>query len=59
MKELKIYEFQAKRIEDTLRIVSNIMNSREKKTCIDRDICQSLQIIKNVLSETIDLPTRQ
>ena len=35
MKELKIYEYQAKQIEDTLRL--------------DRDIIQSHEFIKNVL----------
>ena len=54
MKELKIYEFQAKQIEDTFRMVANRLESRSKKTSLDRDIMQSWAMIKNVLSETID-----
>ena len=49
MKELKIYEFQAKNIEDTLRLVARTLESKSKKTCLDRDIMQSWQTIKNVL----------
>ena len=54
MKELKIYEFQAKQIEDTLRLVARLLESKKKETCLDRDIMVSWQQIKNVLSETID-----
>ena len=54
MKELKIYEFQAKQIEDTFRMVANALESHEKKTCIDRDIMQSWEMIKNVLLGKID-----
>ena len=51
MKELKIYEYQAKQIEDTLRIVARILKSANKETCIDRDVMQSWQMIKNILAE--------
>lgn len=54
MKELKIYEFQAKQIEDTFRIVQRVLESKSKKTCLDRDIMVSWQMIKNVLAENID-----
>lgn len=54
MKELKIYEFQAKQIEDTFRMLNNALNSESKKTCLDRDVMVSWQMIKNVLSENID-----
>jgi len=54
MKELKIYEFQAKQIEDTFRLVARLLESKNKTTCLDRDIMVSWQQIKNVLSETID-----
>lgn len=54
MKELKIYEFQAKQIEDTLRMVSNVLESKSKETCLDRDVMQSWQMIKNVLAGKID-----
>lgn len=54
MEELTIYEYQAKRIEDTLRMVANVLKSRDKKTSLDRDVMQSWQMIKNVLNKNID-----
>lgn len=51
MKELKIYEFQAKQIENTFRIVANILESHNKESCIDRDIMQGWEYIKNVIKE--------
>jgi hypothetical protein len=54
MKELKIYEFQANKIEDTLRKVNNVLDCEKKETCLDRDVMETLQILKNVLSETLD-----
>jgi len=54
MEELTIYEFQAKRIEDTLRMVANTLKSHDKKTSLDRDVMQSWQMIKNVLNKNID-----
>ena len=54
MEEYKIYEFQAKQIEDTLRLVANRLNSKSKETCLDRDIIQSWKMIKNVLKRDID-----
>jgi predicted transcriptional regulator len=54
MKELKIYEFQAKQIEDTFRLVARVLESKSKTTSIDRDVMQSWQMIKNVLSENIN-----
>jgi hypothetical protein len=54
MKELIIYEFQAKRIEDTLRLAANLLKSHTKETCLDRDIMQSWEMIKNVLNQTPD-----
>jgi len=54
MDELKIYEFQAKQIEDTFRLVARVLNSKSKETCIDRDIMQSWEYIKNVLNKDID-----
>lgn len=54
MKELKIYEFQAKQIEDTFRMVSNVLESKNKETCLDRDIMVSWQMIKNVIDQKID-----
>lgn len=54
MKELKIYKFQAEQIEDTLRMCANVLESHSKETCIDRNIMQSWQMIKNVLEGKID-----
>lgn len=54
MKELKIYEFQAKQIEDTFRMISNLLESKNKETCLDRDIMVSWQMIKNVIDQKID-----
>lgn len=54
MKELKIYEFQAKKIEDTLRLVARALGSKSKETSVDRDVMQSWQMIQNVISENIN-----
>ena len=54
MEELKIYKFQAKKIEDTFRLVSRILESKSKKTSVDRDVIQSWEYIKNVLNGDID-----
>ncbi len=51
MKELIIYEYQAKQIEDTLRIINNIMNCSKKESSADRQVIKSWEMIKNVLSE--------
>ena len=49
MKELKIYEFQAKQIEYTFRMIVNVLDSHKKTTCLDRDIMVSWQMIKNII----------
>jgi len=54
MKELKIYEFQAKQIEDTFRLIAKIYDSHKKISSVDRDVMQSWEMIKNVLAEKID-----
>lgn len=54
MEELKIYAYQAKQIEDTLRMVANVLKSHDKKTCIDRNVMQSWDMIKNVIAKDID-----
>ena len=54
MKELKIYEFQAEQIEDTFRMVANLLESHKRESCLDRDIMVSWNMIKNVLAEDID-----
>lgn len=55
MKELKIYKFQAKQIEDTFRLVARVLESQKKITSVDRDVMQSWEMIKNVLAEKIDI----
>lgn len=51
MKELIIHEFEAKQIEDTLRIISNILKCQTKATCADRQVVKSQEMIKRVLSK--------
>ena len=51
MKKLVIHEYQAKQIEDTLRMVANVLESYSKKTCVDRNVMQSWDMIKNVIAE--------
>jgi hypothetical protein len=55
MEKLQIYEYQAKAIENALRIVSNTMKSKNKETCLDRDVEQSLEMIRNVIKGEIDI----
>ena len=59
MKELKIYEYQAKQIEDTLRLIANHLESHDNETCLDRDIMQSWGMIKNVINENPDKQVRR
>lgn len=54
MKELKIYEYQLKHLQDTLRVVANTLNSRSKTTCLDRDVMQSIGMVDNALKGDID-----
>ena len=51
MKELMINEYQAKEIEDTLRLVFNIYRANIKtgETCFDRKLKRSREYIKQVL----------
>ena len=51
MQELMIFEFQAKEIENALRLAMNTLNSREGKTCLDRTLIQADKFIKSVLRE--------
>ena len=55
MKRIKIYEFQAKQIEDTFRLVAITLENKGKTTSLDRDVMQSWEMIKNVLVEKIDV----
>ena len=54
MKELTIYEFQAKQIEDTFRLIARLLKSQDKLTSIDRDVMQSWGMIENVLNGNIN-----
>lgn len=54
MKQLKIYEYQAKMIEDTLRKLNNVYNCTELESALGRDFIQSWETIKSVLNETPD-----
>lgn len=54
MKRLEIYKFQLETIENTLRLVSNMLHSQNKETSLDRDITQSLAFARNALSKDID-----
>ena len=58
MEKLEIYEFQARDIENTLRMVSNVLESSKRETCIERNVMQSLERIRNVLSKDIDKTTK-
>jgi hypothetical protein len=51
MEEIIILEYQAKTIENTLRLVSNVLKSHSRESSLDRDIMQSLSFIKNVLNK--------
>ena len=52
MKQLTIYEFQAKSIENALRLCSNVLNSQSKETCLDRQVIQALKFIRNSIAGT-------
>lgn len=54
MKQLIIYEYQAKQIQDTLRMVANALKSEYQATSLDRDIMQSMEMITKVVNEKID-----
>lgn len=54
MEKLEIYRFQAIDIENTLRMVANILDSHKKETCLDRNVIQSLERMRNVLKGEID-----
>ncbi|MBD2705528.1 hypothetical protein IC229_33275 [Spirosoma sp. BT702] len=51
MEELKIYQYQAKEIEDTLRIVANVLNSRSRETALDRQVMKAYEMIEKVLAK--------
>jgi hypothetical protein len=56
MEKLEIYTFQAKLIEDALRLAIRTLNSRDKtsQSSMDRDLLQAEKMIKNAIAKTID-----
>ena len=54
MEELVIFKYQAKEIENTLRLVANVLGSRKEETCLDRQIMRSTEFIKEVLSKSTE-----
>ncbi|MFW5847489.1 MAG: hypothetical protein ACOCVF_01030 [bacterium] len=54
MKELKIYDYQAEQIENTLRLINNFMNASDKSTSLKRDVMQSWKMIENVINNKPD-----
>ena len=54
MEKLEIYRFQAIAIENTLRMVANALDSHKKENCLDRNVIQSLERMRNVLKGEID-----
>jgi hypothetical protein len=51
MKELIIYEFQAKHIEDSLRLVIRTFECKKSESSMDRDVLQAMKMIENVIAE--------
>ena len=49
MEEVTIYRFQLEKIQDALRITSNIHNCSNKVTCHDRMVHQAKQYVDNAL----------
>jgi len=54
MEELKIYKFQAESIKEALRIVANVLNSRDRETSLDRSVMVATELIENVIKKTPD-----
>lgn len=52
MEEYVIYRYEAEQIEDTLRIIANILHCENEETCADRQVMKSIKMIKQVLSNT-------
>lgn len=56
MEKLELYEYQAKCIENALRLACRTLSceNKEKQTCMDRDIIQALEMIRNCLNKDIE-----
>jgi len=50
MKPLSITETDAKKVEDTLRIVSKLLKSDMQVCSLDKDVMKSIEIIQNTLN---------
>lgn len=50
MEEIIIYKFQLESIIEALRITSNIHNSKEGKTCFDRQVRQAKKYAENAIN---------
>lgn len=55
MEVVTIYKFQLESIIDSLRITSQIHNSKEGKTCHDRQVRQAYEYAKNALADKKDI----
>ena len=59
MKELKIYEYQAKHVRDALQLVARVYECKSKETCLDRDVMQAIEMMNNILNEKPDVVARR
>ena len=53
-KKVEIYEWQLRKIQNALRMASNIHNSSKKVTCFDRCVTQAKKFAENALEGKID-----
>jgi len=53
-KKIEIYKWQLEKIQNALRMASNIHNSHTKTTCFDRNITQAKKFAENALEGKID-----
>lgn len=54
MKEIIIYEYQLKVINEALRLTANIHKSWNGKTCFDRQVRQAKKFAENALEDKRD-----
>ena len=50
MNELTILEYQAKEIEDTLRLINNQLLKDKDESCLHRKVKKSIEFIKTTLN---------
>lgn len=51
MEEIIIYKYQAKRIENALRMCANLNSCRGEETAFDREVMLAIKHIKSVLDQ--------